>query len=70
MGTQKQDVLKKLRAGSLTKVDAIKDPGVLNLGSVVAALRRDGHKIKTHWKPVKTRRGWQDVAEYVLEEAI
>ncbi len=65
---QNERVLKRLKRGPLTQVQALDELGVMRLGARVHDLRRQGHKIKTETVVVTNRFDERcKVAKYRLE---
>lgn len=66
MKTQCQRLLQELKRRPLTKLQILRDLGILNGGGRIGELREDGHDIKTNWLHLKSRSGPTKVAQYVL----
>lgn len=59
----------RLKKGPLTKLEAINNLGILNVGARILELRQKGISVKTEMIPVKNRFGEScRVAEYMLEQ--
>lgn len=65
--SQEKRILERLKKGPMTKLEAITQLGVLNVGARILELRRQGHAIKTEMINVRNRFGEScRVAEYSL----
>ena len=60
--SQVDAILKHLRSGPITPLDALRDHGCFRLAARINDLRRDGHAIRT----ALVVRGGKKVAEYRL----
>lgn len=64
--TQTERLLAALKTGPITKVQSLRELGILNTGGRIQDLRDAGHNIKTDMIEVRTRRGISTVASYRL----
>lgn len=53
MNTQKQDIIKVLKTGWITPLDALKQAGTMKLATRVGELRRQGYLILDRWHESK-----------------
>ena len=53
MITQKQDIIKALKKGWISPLDALKQVGTMKLATRVGELKREGYLILDKWHPSK-----------------
>jgi len=68
--TQKEEVLSYLREkGSMTRLEAMQELGILNVTARIADLRNEGYKIKANMIAVKNKYGRTvKYADWILEK--
>lgn len=68
--TQKEEVLLYLQQnGSMTRLEAMSELGILNVTARIADLRKEGHKIKAKMIAVKNKFGRTvQYADWTLEK--
>ena len=54
--TQHTDIIKELRKGWLTGLDALKKCGTMKLATRISELRRAGYEIKDRWQEANGKR--------------
>jgi len=64
--TQNEQVLKRLKKGPLTPLQALQELGCTRLAARVYDLRRDGVEVQDRWLEVPTRHGVVRVKQYRL----
>lgn len=64
--TQLVELLSALKRGPITKLQMLRDLGIINGGGRIQDLRNAGHNIRTDMVEVRTRKGVSKVARYSL----